>query len=286
MKNESGYTLLAVLLIIVVIGFITPPLMNNVLSSSLQNDKTEEQVQLENLTDMGKNFFRNQVSEEIAEIGLETNYTLDEIKNTLTPINDSKPITLSSEKGNQQFQVGYESIYQDGENIIIEYVSRAIVNGSILEEKEEYYLKFKQIGDEIENQPPPSEEEPSDPGPVEPAEPSEGLNCLKAYTKNGTIKMSGKDHCILRGAFVIPEDLKLSGQAKVEVYGSIVFGGKIDITGSPSGYLNIEGSAQFQNNVTVKGNGKIDIQGDGVFVRQPSRKGNGSIKINGQEYKK
>ncbi|WEG17381.1 type II secretion system protein [Alkalihalophilus pseudofirmus] len=51
-KNQHGYALLVVLLIITVIGIFAPILVNNVLSSSKQFSMVEEQMQHEKLANM------------------------------------------------------------------------------------------------------------------------------------------------------------------------------------------------------------------------------------------
>lgn len=59
--SQKGYALLYVLITIVLIGLFIPPLMNSVLSSSLQYKKTEESIQHEKLAEMGTIFFEKKV---------------------------------------------------------------------------------------------------------------------------------------------------------------------------------------------------------------------------------
>lgn len=60
-NSQKGYALLYVLIIIVLIGLFIPPLMNSVLSSSLQYKKTEESIQHEKLAEMGTIYFEKKV---------------------------------------------------------------------------------------------------------------------------------------------------------------------------------------------------------------------------------
>ncbi|OLS36328.1 hypothetical protein BTR22_12565 [Alkalihalophilus pseudofirmus] len=62
-KNQHGYALLVVLLIITVIGIFAPILVNNVLSSSKQFIKVEEQMQHEKLANMAYLYIDKSVEE-------------------------------------------------------------------------------------------------------------------------------------------------------------------------------------------------------------------------------
>ncbi|TYS59100.1 type II secretion system protein [Sutcliffiella horikoshii] len=306
MKNESGYTLLMVLLIIVVVGLMAPVLASAVMNSTLQNNKSEVLIQSENLIDMGKHYFRNEINSKIGEIGGETSLSLGDIKDKLSTVDETEPLVLPSESNKLSYQVGYSSITEENGYYIIKYTSRAIVDNQVFEEEEVFQIKNSSNKD---NSNPDTDPDPSpDPNPnpdlpVPPTE-NEGLSCLLNKKKNGTITLKAKDHCILKGSFVINEHIDIKAQAKLEVYGSIVINGTVDLKGSPKGYLLIEGSgvfnnsidiggsneilvngaADFHNNVSLKGNGLIDIQGDAMFIKKPNKKGNGSIKINNREY--
>lgn len=61
LNKQNGYTLVLVLLIITIIFIIATPLINSVLNSSEQFNKTEEQIQLDKTYEMGKTYFRNYV---------------------------------------------------------------------------------------------------------------------------------------------------------------------------------------------------------------------------------
>ncbi|MEA3321054.1 MAG: hypothetical protein U9Q88_13685 [Bacillota bacterium] len=278
LRNDKGYTILIVLLTIVVIGLIAPPLINSVMSSSLQNQKTEENVQLENLTEMGIHYFRNDVAKNITAGGMTTTKSPDEIMAALKKLDEAELISLDTDSGTMKYRVGYinEVRYdpEDSNYILIDYMSEAFVNDAKDDKVETYRLKY--IGspeggedDEDEESPPPTG--------------GNDRGCLDLNSKNGKIHLSGKTYCYLKGSFVIDEPIKITGQAMLEIDGSVVFRKSVDIAGQ--GNLDIFGSIHFNENVFVRGNGKIIIDGSVQFDKTPSRKGNGSIKVNKQEYK-
>ncbi|UAL46328.1 hypothetical protein K7887_15600 [Sutcliffiella horikoshii] len=314
-RNESGYTLLLALLLIVIIGLITPPLVSGVMNSTMQNKKSETIIQSENLLDMGKHFFRNEIATKVGELNGETTMSLNEIRNRLISIEESPPILLPAESSDQSFQVGFSSISEEKGYYRIEYTSRAIIDGKVYEEKEVVQIKNNSSGlnPNPENQNPDPEvipdpnpdPDPEDENPSTPPVVNEGESCLLNKKKNGTITLKAKDHCILRGSFVINEHVDIKAQAKLEIYGSVIFNGNVDLKGSHKGYLLIEGpgvfnrsldiggsnevrikgSGDFQQNVSVKGNGLIDIHGSARFIKEPTISGNGSVKINNSEYR-
>ncbi|TYS68929.1 hypothetical protein FZC76_08345 [Sutcliffiella horikoshii] len=278
LRNDKGYTILIVLLTIVVIGLIAPPLINSVMSSSLQNQKTEENVQLENLTEMGIRYFRNDVAKNITAGGMTTSKSPDEIMAALKKIDEAELIPLGTDSGTMKYRVGYinEVRYdpEDTNYILIDYKSEAFVNDAMDDKVETYRLKYTgspEGGEEEEN-----EENPPPSG-------GNDRGCLDLNSKNGKIHLSGKTYCYLKGSFVIDEPIKITGQATLEIDGSVVFRKSVDIAGQ--GNLDIFGSIHFNENVFVRGNGKIIIDGSVQFDKPPSRKGNGSIKVNKQEYK-
>ncbi|WP_404428849.1 hypothetical protein [Sutcliffiella horikoshii] len=276
-RNDKGYTILIVLLTIVVIGLIAPPLINSVMSSSLQNQKTEENVQLENLTEMGIHYFRNDVAKNITAGGMTTSKSPDEIMAALKKIDEAELIPLDTDSGTMKYRVGYinEVRYdpEDSNYILIDYMSEAFVNDAKDDKVETYRLKYTgtSVGEEDDE----NEGEPPPPG-------GNGKGCLDLHSKNGKILLSGKTYCYLNGSFVIDEPIKITGQAKLEINGSVVFSKSVDIAGQ--GKLDIFGASHLYENVFVRGNGKIIIDGSFQFDKTPSRKGNGSIKVNNQEY--
>ncbi|NLP50318.1 hypothetical protein [Bacillus sp. RO1] len=274
-RNDKGYTILIVLLTIVVIGLIAPPLINSVMSSSLQNKKTEENVQLENLTEMGIHYFRNDVAKNITASGMTTAKSPDEIMAVLKKVDEAELISLDTDSGTMKYRVGYinEVRYdpEDSNYILIDYMSEAYVNDAKDDKVETYRLKYTgpPVDDEDKEQPPSSG--------------GNDRSCLDLNSNNGKIHLSGQTYCYLNGSFVIDETIKITGQAKLEIDGSVVFSKSVDIAGQ--GKLDIFGSIHFKENVFVRGNGKIIIDGSEKFDKTPSRKGNGSIKVNNQEYK-
>lgn len=55
-SDEAGYTLILVLLIVLLFFIFSMTLMGNLLNSSAQNNKTEENIQVDNLVQMGTEY--------------------------------------------------------------------------------------------------------------------------------------------------------------------------------------------------------------------------------------
>ncbi|WP_368503327.1 hypothetical protein AB3N04_13875 [Alkalihalophilus sp. As8PL] len=53
-KNQRGYALLIVLLIITVIGIFAPILISNLMNSSIQFEKAEQDIQMQKMKEMGE----------------------------------------------------------------------------------------------------------------------------------------------------------------------------------------------------------------------------------------
>ncbi|MEC2072275.1 type II secretion system protein [Alkalihalophilus marmarensis] len=83
-KNQQGYALLVVLLIITVIGISAPILVNNVLSSSNQFSMVEEQMQHEKLSNMAY-IYIDRTFEEIAKEYVSYLSSLDENEEPESP---------------------------------------------------------------------------------------------------------------------------------------------------------------------------------------------------------
>lgn len=246
------------------------------MSSSLQNQKTEENVQLENLTEMGIHYFRNDVAKNITGGGMTTSKSPDEIMTALKKIDEAELIQLNTDSETMKYRVGYINEVrfdpEDSNYILIDYMSEAFVNDAKDDKVETYRLKYTgtSVGEENEN-----EEEPPPPNETD-------KGCLDLHSKNGKIHLAGKTYCYLNGSFVIDEPIKITGQAKLEIDGSVVFSESVDLAGL--GTLDIFGASHLYDNVFVRGNGKIIIDGSVQFDKAPSKKGNGSIKINNREY--
>ncbi|WP_027964166.1 hypothetical protein [Halalkalibacillus halophilus] len=126
LTSERGYVLIVVILIIAVIGIITPPIMSNILNSAIQYQSTEKELQLDKLRDMGLTFADEAIlhSEDVA------------LEETETWISG-----LSEAPSNQQVINQFETYFKDelsnlgiNEELIIE-----------IEEDASYRVSFEDI---------------------------------------------------------------------------------------------------------------------------------------------
>lgn len=248
-KKQDGYTVLIVLLIIVVIGLAAPPLVSSVMNSSVQYKKSEENVQLENVVDMGKQYFRSSVEKMIYQDNLFNGKTATEVKETLSNI-DYKQVDLDNEKPgeNIRFELSYN--YKNGNDPIkivvnnlektatlkIDYISTAKVGGESLEELETIEFKLNNI--KIEN--PPIDNNGND------------IACLKL--KGNKYHLSGKDYCEITLKTPLSADIKITGKATLIVHGDAKLTGTVFLAGN--GSLYIKDRNQISNPVE-RGNGQI-----------------------------
>lgn len=118
LSNQNGYALVLVLLIIAVMGILTPPLVNSVLNNAKQFQRSEENIQLNKLIDMGKMYARNSIIDEINNLpttsisdGIDT--LSSELSNVVKP--------LDSSQNNQSFAIRYDSFDKQGDQLMITY---------------------------------------------------------------------------------------------------------------------------------------------------------------------
>ncbi|PLT32385.1 type II secretion system protein [Bacillus sp. V5-8f] len=119
-NNEKGYTLIIVLLTITLIGVFSVTLLTNVLNSSVQNRKTEEKIQLTNLTEMGTIYYRTLVESIVPTLPSDTDEAIallhQELPNmdspsTRNPTYYYKIETANIKKiGNKKIEIIYRSI--------------------------------------------------------------------------------------------------------------------------------------------------------------------------------
>ena len=81
LKNEAGYTLILVLLIITLFFIFSITLMGNLLNSSAQNNKTEEKIQEENLMQMGVSYVERLIAVTDQEVKKDTRFKIGNTDN-------------------------------------------------------------------------------------------------------------------------------------------------------------------------------------------------------------
>ncbi|ADH98521.1 hypothetical protein [Salisediminibacterium selenitireducens] len=145
MKNQKGYAFLLVLGTIVIIGLLVPPIAFQVLSSSTQASQTEQNIQLDNMYDMGKQMGRRHVEAALkGEIGyssLESEYpsgaTWSEVEAHFTnELNIDSSVDnalliddLEFENYNGRVKVDFMDIETEDERLAIIYRVIPFVNG-------------------------------------------------------------------------------------------------------------------------------------------------------------
>lgn len=92
LKEQRGYALIIVLLIITIIGIFTPLIMNKLLNNTHQFQKTEEKMQLNKLSDMGVIYVEHAIDKAGEDASIKVSRWLQEIQekqendpNVLTP---------------------------------------------------------------------------------------------------------------------------------------------------------------------------------------------------------
>ncbi|WP_078413936.1 hypothetical protein [Priestia abyssalis] len=149
MKNEKGYTLLTVLLMIVLITTFGLVLANAAFNTAKQNNITEEDVQVTDLAEMGITYFetefrtklkvhledleeeRQRLREEARELGTEMNLPpinlVKESKDVISTIIESHLVDKRDDLS-FHFKIGIDSVNQQGENqAIIAYTSTGCI---------------------------------------------------------------------------------------------------------------------------------------------------------------
>ncbi|WP_407272736.1 hypothetical protein [Radiobacillus sp. PE A8.2] len=134
--NQQGYALVLVLLTITVIGILTPPIINSLLNSTQQYQRSEENIQLQKLIEMGKMYARKEI--EVVLTPLPT--SLDEAKATLQSSLTIEEVSLDSSNDNMSFTVSYKDYVIEANELKITYEITAKLedNNEVLAEKNEF----------------------------------------------------------------------------------------------------------------------------------------------------
>ncbi|WP_017186713.1 hypothetical protein [Alkalibacillus haloalkaliphilus] len=139
-NNERGFALILVLIIIAVISITLPVIMTNLTNSAMQYQRSEEQLQLDKLEDMGVNF-TNEVLKKVEDLALEqTKDWLSSVATTPSKDNVSQYYTNELSQALNGYnlfngtQVNVEGGYAfetNIEDIVVEDVTTIIVEFSI-----------------------------------------------------------------------------------------------------------------------------------------------------------
>ncbi|SFQ22311.1 hypothetical protein [Salibacterium halotolerans] len=128
--NESGYTMILVLLTITIIGIMVPPIMSSIMNSSSQYNESEENIQRKKLMDMGTIRIEKKVelaveeAEDIVERETkegETQDPEDRFFNLLQNRLPSSEETIVLQDGGEQFILSHGSPSPSGGGITVSY---------------------------------------------------------------------------------------------------------------------------------------------------------------------
>ncbi|MBY0123969.1 hypothetical protein [Bacillus sp. S/N-304-OC-R1] len=97
LKTQTGYALIIVLLTITIISIFTPLLINKLLNSTTQFQRTEEVIQLNKLTSMGEIY----IEKAINKAG---DQSKEEVLNWLKQIDPSKPYPTNQEISDKYYE--------------------------------------------------------------------------------------------------------------------------------------------------------------------------------------
>lgn len=284
MRQESGYALLLVLAVIVVIGLLVPPLMSNVLTSAEQNENLAEERQLERASEAGVVYVRHFGANLQAELEAERDERLDQggdseeiFADLLAEIDgvflDDETFRGETFVAGQAFneaqqlenQIEVTDISANAEEtaVTVSYVSRGEKEGTdaVHEREDEYPFYLFSEGDDDEG----NGENGSDLNECDGAEENGNLNTLD---------------CELEGDYSFTGEYEFRGNTLLIINGDVSFeeliiGGSAEIT--------IKGSLTVQD-VSVSGDGRLYLNGDEDAFELENVEGNQRIFINGEEY--
>ncbi|MBS4216994.1 hypothetical protein KHA96_01555 [Bacillus sp. FJAT-49711] len=136
-KKQNGYALILVLLIITIIAVLTPPIISSIMSSTHQYKKVEQNIQIENLREMGITYLEGVVEQSVNKLNTEIKYSNDsvEYKNKLesniAKFIPGNQITKKFKEEGQQFRLKINLVNIDKNNqIVIDYQVTPSLNNS------------------------------------------------------------------------------------------------------------------------------------------------------------
>ncbi|MFB5282221.1 MULTISPECIES: hypothetical protein [Peribacillus] len=134
-KNEAGYTLVLVLLTITLIFIFSLTLISSVLNSASQNKKTEENIQLNRLSEMG------------------VTYTETAVKEANKQANASIVAWLNSDPApsNPNIPYEYQLRFETALDTLIKYETNSILEKELEEDSERFKIVINAISLENTN---------------------------------------------------------------------------------------------------------------------------------------
>ncbi|MFD2706174.1 hypothetical protein [Salibacterium lacus] len=136
--NESGYTMILVLLTVTIIGIMVPPIMSSIMNSSSQYNESEENIQRGKLMDMGTIRIEKKVELAVEEAEAiveeqtregETENPEDRFFRLLQNRLSASEETIVLKEGQQQFILSHNDPSREGGDITVSYEVTPSLNG-------------------------------------------------------------------------------------------------------------------------------------------------------------
>lgn len=126
LKKERGYALILVLLIITILAIIATPIISNILNSTLQYKKAEQNIQMDRLREMGITYMESVVEQAISKNKYTGSESKDDLENYANKIKSDIlqyiPVTKQFKEKGYQFHLEVEPVFMvKDSNIIISY---------------------------------------------------------------------------------------------------------------------------------------------------------------------
>ncbi|SES00855.1 type II secretion system protein [Salisediminibacterium halotolerans] len=281
MQKDSGYALLLVLAVIVIIGLLVPPLMSAVLSSAEQNERLAEEHQLERASEAGVVYVRNFSENLQEELSAERDERLDEgeepediftdlfadIEGVFTGgemFRDKTflPNQSFTEANNLENHVDVTDVSANSEQtaVTVSYVSRGEKEDadSVHEREDEYPFYLFAAGDDEDN----GNGDLAECEELEESGTHPGVDCVLEgdFSFAGEYKFTGQSELTINGDASF-EDLTIRGDnVQVTVAGSLtadnldINAGRLDFVGEEEDFDVV--------NIQLRGNGEIFINGE------------------------
>lgn len=139
LKKQNGYTLIWVLLIVVLIGILTPLIASKVISSKLQVQKTEQSMQLEKVRQMGVAYMESVIKHANEELADESDSLLDskqyneKLQQKMIQINHdfNSEVVKTLKQNGPRFSLEINPSEIEEDKVIISYTVTYSLNNSI-----------------------------------------------------------------------------------------------------------------------------------------------------------
>jgi hypothetical protein len=259
-RNEKGSTLIITLLTITVIVMFSTVLISTTINSSLQINKTEQDIQATNLAEMGVVYFNEAFSNVITSMeSLEVPFTLENVEDQVMTLIVTGQVMVTP---NYQYTIQIDDPYYDEEKkvFIIPYSSIGTIQQPSQKDVERKLTDYKTVGGAII--PPGGEQEPDNP----PYEPSidQPFRYIEDFDQLSNLQVTDEeaDHYYdkfeLKSGSTItnPGFLLIKGESLLQPFSTVKVGGNANLTNK----LEMKDASSFTtgNNLYIKGATLLD----------------------------